>query len=326
MPIQKRKITAGAVTTLILVLLIIAGPAQAFTLNLQVDNDVVEQGKKITFTASVDINSGENIPIEELVLILDGPEHRECVFDITGKMKDNWECHGINIKKLPYPQIQQGYGYRYGYSHGYGYDFGYGYGYTDNLEYEITLHSQKFEVGGYESYLKIKTENKKFTEKGPDFEIKNKPAKEKKQESSGGNPTGCLTVWECTDWGECVNGQQTRACGKAENFCSLKKGDKKPEEKRKCSVEAAEVQTAEVNNEIEPIILETEEQTTNTKKNQPNSLSKVTGAVGAATEEGVLGAIVVTVILAGMLMVGLKLLINRRKMQKFFAYKRYDFY
>jgi hypothetical protein len=318
MPIQKRKITAGAVTTLILVLLLTAGPAQAFTLNLTADKKVAEQGKKITFTASIDTMSGERIPIKEIVLILDGPEKKECSFDVTGKMKPgiNDPCHGINIKKHP-PNKNKGYGYRYGYYHGYGYDFGYGYGTEDSLEYEITLHSQKFETGKYKSYLKIKAEGKEFQERGSDFQIKKK---EKKQESSGGSPAGCLTTWECTEWEECKDGEQKRECEKAKSSCSIKKGDEKPEEKRSC--EETEEQTIEANSQV---VLETEENQQQTEQ-QPNSLSRVTGAAAGVTEKDVLDIIIVIVILAGMATVGLKLLVNRRRMNKFFSYKNYDFY
>ena len=167
MPIQKRRITAGAVTTTILILLLVAGPAQAFTINLQTKGtSEVEQGKTITITASVDINSGENIPIQELVLILDGPEHRECTFDVTGKIKSgtNTECHGINIKKTPQPKINQNYGYNYGYSYGYGYG-------SSELVYEITIHTQKFSVGKYNTQLKVTVDNSEYTEDGEKITI-----------------------------------------------------------------------------------------------------------------------------------------------------------
>ncbi len=332
MPIQKRRITAGAVTTTILILLLVAGPAQAFTINLQTKGtSEVEQGKTITITASVDINSGENIPIQELVLILDGPEHRECTFDVTGKIKSgtNTECHGINIKKTPQPKINQNYGYNYGYYNGHNYNFGYNYGITSDLQYEITIHTQKFSVGKYNTQLKIKTQNQEFSNQGTSFEITQKTTN-KEQKEKGGSPTGCLTVWECTDWTKCTEGEQTRQCYKAENYCTLKKEDKKPEEKRNCDVQT--IQTAQTNtqeeqeNQPEPTTLETKQTLTKAKPQKPNALSRITGAVSGVSQEQALGATIVTVITAGMLIIALKLLINKRKIKKFFNYKKYDFY
>jgi hypothetical protein len=88
---HQTKLFAGIISIFILGLLIVSGPASAFILSLSVNGDSsVESGKTITFTATVDIKNNENLPIEEIVLILDGPEHRECVFDITGKLKNTF--------------------------------------------------------------------------------------------------------------------------------------------------------------------------------------------------------------------------------------------
>jgi len=161
---------AGIITVFILAVLVMSGPADAFTLGLETDNETVEQGKKIIFTASVDINAEENLPIEYLTLILDGPETVECSFDITGKIKSgvNDACHGINIKKIPKTKIDYGYGYQKEYHYGYNY----GYGYTEQtLVYEITLHTQKFEVGTYQTSLNVVMDGSTYTEAGPEITI-----------------------------------------------------------------------------------------------------------------------------------------------------------
>jgi hypothetical protein len=183
------KIFAGLISTFILGMLIISGPAQAFILSLDAEADsdgdfIFDKGKKVVFTATLDIESGENLPVDELRLVLDGPVKKVCVFDITGKAKSgvNDECHGINIKKIPLPQIDNEYGYGngnygYGYGYGYGYNFGYGYGYTEQkLEYEITIHTQKFSPGVYQPIFEVLIGDKTFSNKGPviniDFEAK----------------------------------------------------------------------------------------------------------------------------------------------------------
>lgn len=50
--------------------------------------------------------------------------------------------------------------------------------------------------------------------------------------SSGG---GCTTTWNCTDWGECIDGMQTRNCSKERPYCYAPPKDK-PSEQRECAV------------------------------------------------------------------------------------------
>jgi hypothetical protein len=186
------KIFAGLISTFILGMLIISGPAQAFILSLDAEADsdgdfIFDKGKKVAFTATLDIESGENLPVDELRLVLDGPVKKICVFDITGKSKSgvNDECHGINIKKIPLPKIDNEYGYGNGdygygngdYGYGYGYNFGYGYGYTQQkLEYDITIHTQKISPGVYQPIFEVLIGDKTFSNNGPviniDFEAK----------------------------------------------------------------------------------------------------------------------------------------------------------
>ena len=175
------KVIASVVTAVVLGLLVYAGPAQAFSLKLDFENTEAEQGKKIELTATVDIDSGEALDIEEITLVLNGPEKVECTFDITGKMKSgvNEECHGINIKKIPYPQIEKGYGYSYSYN--------YGYGITEDLVYEITIHTQKFKVGEYETELRIAVNGETFSEPGETIKITEKLKGQEKHEQQEQN-------------------------------------------------------------------------------------------------------------------------------------------
>ena len=67
--------------------------------------------------------------------------------------------------------------------------------------------------------------------------------------SEGG---GCRTTWECTEWGDCINGNQTRDCSKVKSYCYAPKKDK-PLEVRECEAQA------DSEDEEEPIQLEGEE-------------------------------------------------------------------
>jgi len=110
----------------IILLLVLAGPAQGFTLNLLVNFTEPEQGNTITFTAEIDIGQGERLPIDYLTLTIDGGEKQLCEFTPDGKIKQT--CKGlISIERIS--STTYGYGYNYGYSCGYGYNFGYDYGY-----------------------------------------------------------------------------------------------------------------------------------------------------------------------------------------------------
>ncbi len=74
---------------------------------------------------------------------------------------------------------------------------------------------------------------------------------------SGGSSSrggGCRTIWECTEWGDCIAGNQTRDCSKVRSYCYAPKKDK-PNETQNCSIEEQEEDQEE---EIEEPI-ETEE-------------------------------------------------------------------
>ncbi|MFA5173573.1 MAG: hypothetical protein WC438_00140 [Candidatus Pacearchaeota archaeon] len=179
------KIFSIAITGIILGLLLISGPANAFELSLSSDVDSVESGDKIIFTTSVNINDYENLPIDSLTLKLNGPEEISCSFDITGEKLDSDTCHNINIKKIAEPSIGEGYGYGYGYYNGYGYNFGYGYGYTEQvLTYEITVHTQDHAVGDYATSFIVSVDGKEFVKNGNDITI---TAKKSDSHSSSGN-------------------------------------------------------------------------------------------------------------------------------------------
>ena len=303
---QQNKIIASIISLFIITILILSGPASAFNLGLNIDGDSsVEKGKKITFIATVDINSGENIPINELVLVLDGPEHRECVFDITGKMKDGsgsgsgsgTECFGINIKKIPGPSIDNSYGYGYAY-YGYGYNFGYGYGYTEQeLEYEITVHTQHFVIGTYNTNLNVLINGKTFSKKGSQFIINDNNNDD--NDDNGNSNGGCSTSWICGEWSECVDGLQNRFCEKQINYCYANPKTK-PEESQYCEINLD-------NEELQ------ETQETINQNQAKGRFSRITGAVTGTL--GTAGTWVVAVFLIGILGLAITVPIVRYKLR-----------
>ena len=119
------KLLAGLVSLFVIGLLILSGPANAFDLGLSIDDSTIDKGDNAVFSASIDIKSGENLPIDEVSLIISGAGNRVCIFNVDGSKISG--CDGININLIS-ETTSYGYGYGYGY-YGYGYNFGYGYGF-----------------------------------------------------------------------------------------------------------------------------------------------------------------------------------------------------
>ena len=185
MKCNSTKIMAGVITFAIIGLIIFAGPAKAFILELSTDKGSLTKGEEITFTATLDIESIDKyLPIKNLELDINGPTPKVCKFYVNGSAISG--CDGMTISPITTPlDNEKGYGYGYGYdnSYGYGYeyDFGYGYGYGYgygagglelHLVYEIILDTQYYLPGEYESQLKALIGNKTFESKDkPTFTI-----------------------------------------------------------------------------------------------------------------------------------------------------------
>ena len=78
------KIASKALSALvavgILVLLVLAGPAHAFNLKLDILDNYPSQGDKIFFTLSADIDSDEKIILDKFQLRISGPVNQTCTF------------------------------------------------------------------------------------------------------------------------------------------------------------------------------------------------------------------------------------------------------
>lgn len=145
------------ITLIIIFLLFIIGPANAFNLGLKILDNDVNKGEKISFIASTEILDQEFLNISHFILELNGPEKISCSFLPNGDIINN--CKGITIDLLSFP------------------DFGYGYGYffgKGNLTYNITLDTSKYSVGVYKPTLFIVLNSLKFSESGNNIIIRGK--------------------------------------------------------------------------------------------------------------------------------------------------------
>lgn len=141
-------LTIGVILTLILL-----GPAQAFTLSIISDKPVVVSGEEVSFIASLNINSGERLPLDYLEVTI-GPIL--CKFAPNGDKISG--CDDLQIVKLLDADSTNG--NLQGEFQGTNYNFGYGYGYGSNsaqiLKYNITLDSSTLSPNVYNVQLNAK--------------------------------------------------------------------------------------------------------------------------------------------------------------------------
>ncbi len=92
----------------VLVILLLAGPAEAVKLKLNINQPVANKGKPITFMATAKVESGEILNIDYFALELTGPQNIECRFKVDGEPISG--CKGIKIQEIS-SAPQEGYGY-----------------------------------------------------------------------------------------------------------------------------------------------------------------------------------------------------------------------
>lgn len=129
---ELRRFGSIAVTLAVIVVLMIAAPANAIllTMTLPATGDI---NSHVDFDVKLDIENGEAIPIDDVTLIIDGPSgEQECVFSLDGTPISG--CDGLLI--TPTDGANKGFFERYGYGFNgsdtfnttFGYGYGYGYG------------------------------------------------------------------------------------------------------------------------------------------------------------------------------------------------------
>ncbi|MEM3113219.1 MAG: hypothetical protein QXI33_02230 [Candidatus Pacearchaeota archaeon] len=142
--INKNNLYAGLISLGIISLLVLAGPANAFNINLLSDKQSVVQGEDVSFNLKLDLTPYNENNVKNIKLSLDGPLTRNCLFDVNGSMIS--ACLGIkSITRLLTNST-------------YGYSYGYGYG-SNNLEYLIVLGTNDLPTGDYDVSAKVILKN-----------------------------------------------------------------------------------------------------------------------------------------------------------------------
>lgn len=144
------KIIAGILTLGVLVMLILAGPANAFNVSLSgfaVSNPT--KGDKISTTATIEIRANERMPLPNPAgVFID--DKVACAFSINSP---ETICDGVTVKLI---SSTSSYGYGYGYKYGYGYNYGYNQGYSNGkFTYNITIDTSKFSIGEHKVQIGI---------------------------------------------------------------------------------------------------------------------------------------------------------------------------
>lgn len=157
---NKKHFISALLTVLVIGFLFLAGPASAVEMKIEASKTNPNEGEDITFTAQMDIEDNERVPVNTLEVVVydsSGNEQSSCEFYPNGN-KVSGSCDSdfgiitpVNTG-VDYQNPSAGFGYGYGYdsSSGFGYynqTFGYGYGYgygysisaSDNSEFKYTM-------------------------------------------------------------------------------------------------------------------------------------------------------------------------------------------
>lgn len=301
---NKSKYIAGIISIALIALLVVAGPAQAFMLSLDVDageNSNFHLGDDVSLTAKLHIEDSGNdayLPVKNLSLEIDGPGSNDylCYFDINGNAIS--ECDNISIS-LVNGSVSGGYGYGYGYFENHSYDFGYGYGYgysngigETELVYKIVIDTDSYHLGSYHVTLNSEIGNSEFSSSVAHFVLS-----ERAIHNVGGPSTfRCRTDWQCTGWSLCSQNIQTRMCDKAREECYT--DTEEPDEVRACTINLNNNPNINLNNN------ENSNSNSNSETQTKKSLgARITGAVtGFAEDVGIQGQLIIVIaFIAGIL-------------------------
>lgn len=148
-------------TIIILGVLVISGPANAFSLSLNVPFEGIQRGKIVSFIASVNLDQDEKVDINYLTLKLNGTSNiigRKdlvlCKFKPDGDLMNVNACKGIKIEK-----IEIG-------NYGYGYDT-----HKESYVYNITIDTDEYLPGIYKTGLSILSKGEFYEQDGNDLNI-----------------------------------------------------------------------------------------------------------------------------------------------------------
>jgi hypothetical protein len=145
-----------------LLLLLLVKPVGAVDISIPGLPSSVTQGQSVTFSVRVFIPSGEQIPVQSIVVNIAGPTPVNVAFTPSGAILSG-DPHIDSVTLTTTPQFGYGFGYGYGPQLGQVFSFGYGYGYgglqSTTLIYEIVLLTATMQSGSYVAQAQVNTGN-----------------------------------------------------------------------------------------------------------------------------------------------------------------------
>jgi len=186
-----KNIISIGITLIIVILLILSGPANAVLVEISGLESEYTKGNEVKFEISITLHDiDEYVPITNFSLNLMGPTPNEWIFDTTGKVisKNNGD---INIIRVSVPNatdcgVGDGHakdantGDYFNFPNGFGYGSNYGEGDKGNVTYiyDVILYTTNLATGDYNVTASLNTEKDKtgkeisFTSTEVDFLIK----------------------------------------------------------------------------------------------------------------------------------------------------------
>jgi len=148
---MRTKIVGGVITAVILGVLILSGPANAFVLSISVINPSVYSGEQISFVISAETENNET-GIDYLNLGLIGDTVYSCRFDVNGTIISG--CLGMSITKLNEDYES------------------YGYGVLKSIGFRVDLNTSGYDSGKYKSIVSVVQGSSSSERKGTIINIK----------------------------------------------------------------------------------------------------------------------------------------------------------
>lgn len=156
---QKSYILGSVFSILIVLMLLMLGPAQAVTVAITGLNNEIN---KVKFQVTIEIKSPDQyVPVKDVSVQLTGPVGASRFFDVYGLPISGDSFISIDPVTVPKPK-DYGYGYGIGYDGATKYEFGMGEGYGKGggklvIKYNIEIDTNTLNQGTYTAYAYLNT-------------------------------------------------------------------------------------------------------------------------------------------------------------------------
>lgn len=137
---KKIRVISGILTLVVIIVLLLSGPANAVILGLSVLDDDVDVGEETNLVIGMEIEDNEFFNISKFELILSGPIIINCEFDSDGNVLAG--CPGMTITAIEKAPFNFGYGFEKG-----------------NFTFNIKINTANYSIGVYSSKLKVYSES-----------------------------------------------------------------------------------------------------------------------------------------------------------------------